>query len=489
MAGVAVMLAAVIAVPAAAQALDTPIVQLTAGGGHACGLGSDTRTYCWGRGAEGQLGDGRTTYRSSPVMVNTPAGASFTQLTAGQGHTCGLGSDAKTYCWGFGDYGQLGDGGTANRSNPGAVNLPAGVTLTQLTSGDRNTCGLGSDAKTYCWGIGNYGQLGNGGTPERSSPVAVSTPAGVSFTQLAGGINHTCALGSDTKAYCWGMGGKGQLGDGGTGIQSSPVAVNTPAGLTFTRLTAGGYHMCGLGSDAKAYCWGFGDHGQLGDGGNVNRSSPVAVTTPAGVTFTQLAAGSNHTCGLGSDTRTYCWGYGFYGQLGNGDTLKRSTPAEVTTPAGVTFTQLAAGWHFTCGLGSDTKAYCWGLNETSQLGDGGIANRSAPVAVSLTSSPGAPPPPANPPSAAPQPPAGVTVTTGNQQITVSWTAPSDLGDGTLTGYTVTVQPGGNSCTTVTTTCTITGLPEGMTYLITAVTTTTAGTSLAGNRYSGPPSRR
>ncbi|MEU4621854.1 hypothetical protein AB0G04_18005 [Actinoplanes sp. NPDC023801] len=188
--------------------------------------------------------------------------------------------------------------------------------------------------------------------------------------------------------------------------------------MSLTQVAAGGFHTCGLGSDTNTYCWGLNETSQLGNGATANRSGLVAVTTPAGVSFTQLAAGSNHTCGLGSDDKTYCWGYGHYGQLGNGDTANRSTPAAMTTPAGASFTRLIAGWHHTCALGSDTNTYCWGLNETSQLGDGGTADRSTPVAVPIT--------PASSPPAAPQPPTGVTITAGDQQITVSWTAPSDL---------------------------------------------------------------
>jgi alpha-tubulin suppressor-like RCC1 family protein len=484
--GVAVMMAAVLAGPAAAQSAEIQIVHLTAGSGHTCGLSSEGMAYCWGRAAEGQLGDGRTTYRSGPVAVLTPAGVSFTQLTAGQGHTCGLGSDSKTYCWGFNDRGQLGDGSTSNRSAPVAVNTPAGVSFTGLSAGDRNTCGLGSDGKTYCWGTNDHGQLGDGGAAPRPTPGAVNMPAGVSFTQLSGGAYHTCALGNDAKTYCWGMGGNGQLGDGANTTRSSPVVATAPAGVSFTQLAVGSFHTCARGSDNKSYCWGLNENGPLGNGATANTSGLVEVISPAGVSFTHLVAGTIHTCGLGSDAKTYCWGYGRYGQLGNGDTANRLTPAPIIAPAGVTFTGLIAGWYHTCGLGSDTKTYCWGLNETSQLGDSGTMDRSTPIAVPLTSSPAGPQPPASP--VVPQPPTGVTVTAGGQQITLSWAAPSDLGNGTLTGYTATTSPGGNSCSTVSTTCTIAGLADGIPYTITMVTTTTAGVSTVSNLYAGPPSR-
>jgi alpha-tubulin suppressor-like RCC1 family protein len=279
------------------------------------------------------LGNGTTADQSSPVVVNAPApGVTFTQLTAGSFHTCGLGSDTKAYCWGQAAEGVLGNGDTTNQSSPVAVNAPPGVTFTHLTAGGLNTCGLDSDGKAYCWGYGSTGGLGNGDTAHRSSPVAVNAPApAVTFTQLATGNGYTCGLGSDTKAYCWGFNGNGQLGNGDTTNRSRPVAVNAPPGVTFRQLAPSGWHTCGLGSDSNAYCWGWGSSGQLGNGDNTEQLSPVAVNAPTPrVTFTQLATGNSHTCGLGSDTKAYCWGAGSGGGLGNGSTADQSTPVAVS---------------------------------------------------------------------------------------------------------------------------------------------------------------
>ncbi|MBW6433719.1 S8 family serine peptidase [Actinoplanes hulinensis] len=358
------------------------LVQVTAGEDHTCGLDSDAKTYCWGAGYYGQLGNGDTADHPTPVPVTTPDGVSFTQLTAGWYHTCGLGSDTTTYCWGSGWDGKLGNGGTEDQLTPVPVLAPGGVSFTQLTAGISHTCGLGSDTTTYCWGAGDYGQLGNGGTEDQLTSVPVAAPGGVSFTQLTAGANHTCGLGSDTTTYCWGLGRWGPLGNGGTEDQLTPVAVAAPNGVSFTYLTAGTDHTCGLGSDTTTYCWGSNYNGQLGTGDTADHPTPVAVTAPNGVSFTQLTAGWAHTCGLGSDTKTYCWGGGATGQLGNGDTENQLTPVPVAAPNGVTFTQIDAGLQYTCGLGSDTRTYCWGLNIVGQLGNGGAWDQSTPVAVS-----------------------------------------------------------------------------------------------------------
>ena len=131
-------------------------------------------------------------------------------------------------------------------------------------------------------------------------------PAGVSLTQISAGESYTCALGSDNKAYCWGSGSFGRLGNNTTVNASTPVAVHQgqiPAGVSLTQIAAGYYHICALGSDAKAYCWGSGSDGRLGNNTTVNASTPVAVhqgQIPTGVSFTQIVTGGDHTCALGS---------------------------------------------------------------------------------------------------------------------------------------------------------------------------------------------
>ncbi|MBB4754059.1 S8 family serine peptidase [Actinoplanes lobatus] len=362
-------------------------VQVTAGMNHTCALDSDAKAYCWGWGGNGQLGnaDADPAYQLTPVAVAAPAGVGFTRLTAGWSHTCGLSSDSKAYCWGYNFHGQLGTGDTADRPAPVPVTAPAGVSFIQLTAGYNHTCGLSSDSKAYCWGGGYAGQLGNGDTDTvmQLTPVPVTAPDGVGFAQLTAGTTHTCGLGNDSKAYCWGDNFHGQLGTGETGHtgdRATPVPVTAPAGVSFTQLTADNDHTCGLGSDTTTYCWGDGSNGRLGNGDTADQATPVPITAPPGVSFTQLTAIYSHTCGLGSDSKAYCWGSGSSGQLGNGDTADRATPVPIAAPAGVSFTQLTAGHFHTCGLGSDTKTYCWG---EGPLGNGDTTNESTPVAVKL----------------------------------------------------------------------------------------------------------
>ena len=316
-------------------------------GSRACAISLSNRAYCWGSGSNGQLGNNSTTNSSIPVAVNTTgvlAGKTIKQISAGSFHTCAIASDDKAYCWGSGSNGQLGNNSTTNSSIPVAVNTTgvlAGKTIKQISAGSFHTCAIASDDKAYCWGSGSNGQLGNNSTTNSSIPVAVNTTgvlAGKTIKQISAGSFHTCAIASDDKAYCWGRGSNGQLGNNSTTNSSIPVAVNTTgvlAGKTIKQISAGSFHTCAIASDDKAYCWGRGSNGQLGNNSTTNSSIPVAINSTgvlAGKTIKQISNGSSHTCAIASDDKAYCWGSGTSGQLGNNSAANSSVPVRVYAP-------------------------------------------------------------------------------------------------------------------------------------------------------------
>jgi alpha-tubulin suppressor-like RCC1 family protein len=330
---------------------------------------------CWGWNKDSQLGDGTTIQRSTPVNV-VELTSGVTAITTGFVHTCALVSGGGVRCWGWNDLGQLGDGTTTDRSTPvEVVGLASGVTA--IAAGGFSTCALISGGGVKCWGDNQYGQLGDGTTVQRNTPVDVGGLS-ISVMAIATGGFHTCALTSGGGVKCWGENWKGQLGDGTTDQRSTPVDV---VGLTsgVTAITASEDHTCALTSGGGVKCWGMNWSGQLGNGTHTQSSIPVEVSGLAsGVTG--IAAGTFHTCALLSGGGARCWGWNEYGQLGDGTTTNRSTPVEVTGLASGA-TAITTGMFFTCALIMSGGARCWGSNGESQLGDGTTTQRSTPVEV------------------------------------------------------------------------------------------------------------
>jgi alpha-tubulin suppressor-like RCC1 family protein len=152
------------------------------------------------------------------------------------------------------------------------------------------------------------------------------------------------------------------------------------ADLTFTDVAAGGQHSCGIATDGKTWCWGDGFSGQLGLGQLSTESNPVEVDA-GGVRFTRIYAGGGHTCGLTAAGKAYCWGDNRAGQVGDGSTTDRLRPVEVAASA--SFEELSLGATHTCGRTSGGAINCWGGNGRGQLGDGTRGNRTRPVRIAI----------------------------------------------------------------------------------------------------------
>jgi alpha-tubulin suppressor-like RCC1 family protein len=290
--------------------LSTGITAIGGGVFHTCALASGGGVKCWGHNLYGELADGTTIDRPTPVDV-TGLAVGVTQLAVGGFHACARRADGGVVCWGGGS---LGNGKYAIALAAAQVSgLPAGIAA--ISAGERHTCALTAAGGAKCWGENLDGQLGIGTATNALTPRDVSGLLS-SGVVVAAGSYHSCAVTTGGGAACWGSNYYGQLGDGTAGRSFAPVAVT---GLTagVAAVAAGGYHSCALTTGGGVKCWGNNTYGQLGNGTTAQSLVPVDVTgLSAGVVA--IAVGGAHSCALTSGGGVKCWGYNLYGQLGNG---------------------------------------------------------------------------------------------------------------------------------------------------------------------------
>ncbi len=364
-----------------------------------CGLGFGGDVYCWGPREVYLPGTGA--YATAPTKVTSDPtlldGKVIRQLTDDAMHTCALTGAGAAYCWGYGAQGQLGLGSRSSNYRPQPVltsGALSGVKLRAITAGEYHTCAVSGAGKAYCWGAGEAGQIGDSNARSRIAPRAVDTSGvlkGKTLVDITAGDVYTCAVDTAGAAYCWGAGGQGQLGNGTMSTSTTPVRVSTAGALngkTLVAIEAGYAHVCALDSAGAVYCWGNNVYGELGNGGAKNSATPVAVDvsgTLAGKTVTDVSAGDSTTCVVSSAGKVYCWGDGAAGQLGDGTTGSRNpTPHAVDSSgvlAGVSVTDVSVGGRSVCVVSAADHAYCWGSSSSGQLGYGGYRTQTRPVAM------------------------------------------------------------------------------------------------------------
>jgi len=313
----------------------------------------------------------------------------FIKIAAGSAHTVALKSDGTVWAWGWNHFGQLGDGTDINRTIPVQVVSPDGdghlLDIIEIAGGSDHTIALKSDSTVLTWGSNEYGQLGDGSTSDSYSPVQVVGPSGVGYLTgiiaIAGDMYHTIALKSDSTVWTWGRNSSGQLGNGTTTNSSTPVQVVNSDGVGF--LTGiididGGSHTIALKSDSTVWTWGSNIWGQLGDGTNISKTTPVQVLNHDGVGYLTsifaIAIGDSHSIALKWDGTVWTWGSNSSGKLGDGSSVFRNTPVQVVGSDGIGYLNeiidIAGGSHHTIALKTDSTMWSWGNNHCGQLGDG-----------------------------------------------------------------------------------------------------------------------
>jgi alpha-tubulin suppressor-like RCC1 family protein len=345
-------LIAAVALGAAGCVSNASAGELAAGGGHTCATSSGP-VYCWGWGQSGQLGDGgNLNVSATPVAV--PDSRGLIDLDAGGEHTCGRDAAGKVKCWGYDRWGQIGNGPAGSIGAVEAIGITDAV---QVAAGDQHSCALIDGGAIKCWGHGYHGQLGTGQFEESNVPVAVTVvPDALS---IAAGSHHTCAIVGLGQVQCWGRNHKGQLGSAPVADPGVASAVTVPGIELAVALAAGAAHTCALIVDGTVQCWGDNTYGQLGAG---------AVTGAV-----EISSGDQHTCVRHADGSMSCWGYNGEGQLADGDVPNHSLTA--VPVLGIDSADLISlGSVHSCARVSAAPVNfkCWGRGNFGQLGDGQV---------------------------------------------------------------------------------------------------------------------
>jgi alpha-tubulin suppressor-like RCC1 family protein len=354
-------------IPTPVEAGATRWVSLGLGTRHTCAIDSEGQLWCAGYAASGALGAGEGS-RRTPVEI---AGR-WERPSAGEDATCAFGrAEQSIGCWGSNENGLLGDGVVLDRRSPGPLLPP---TFLSFDLGDHG-CGIGLIGVRACWGPNNLGQLGNGTTTGSSTPMSFGPTT--AWSKLSPSRSHTCGI-SMTAMYCWGRNSERQTGQPAAPSPNpdAPVLNQMMVPGTWKDVGTGIVFSCGLRNDSKPYCWGFAGEGQLGNGSATPTGpTPVAVTTTQ--TFDRIFVGARHACAITVAGSAWCWGWNKFGQLGDGSASNRSTPVQL---AG-TWLALSLGEEHTCGIRSDRTLACWGRNHFGQLGDGTLFDHIDPTPV------------------------------------------------------------------------------------------------------------
>lgn len=353
-----------------------PVVSLAMGGGdHSCAVLRSGAVRCWGYNFSGQLGNsaGLGTLSRVPVPAGVLAPA---ELVAGGNHTCAVLASRTASCWGWGMYGQLGNGAFGDSVTP--VTVTSITNAQELAAGAYHTCALVAGGSVRCWGRNDLGQLGDPTLATTAPANRFATPVtatGVSGAQaITTGSCQSCALLGDDTVKCWG----GPM-NGAAPYQNDPVVITSLAGVV--SFTSGTCHNCAVVAGGKVKCWGRNTHGELGNG-TVNVDSPTEAVFVDGIdSATAVVSGSFHSCALLSGRTVVCWGDNRRGQLGaeSCSTCPASAVSSVTGAIAV-----AVGMNHTCALLTGGTVKCWGDNTWGQLGlDPAVVQTSA-VPVTIT---------------------------------------------------------------------------------------------------------
>lgn len=341
-----------------------PWTAVAAGSFHTCGIKASGAMLCWGDNETGQLGFPVTQPAAHPRLIasarrwHSIAPGTYMEL----GNTCAVDTGGALWCWGDNTSGQYGNGSLTSKAVP--AHSGGALLWSTVSLGSYHACGI-SGGELYCWGTEKFYVMGTG--EKTLTPRHVAPPAGqTGWAEVSAGTLHTCAITlPGRRLYCWGSNRGGQLGTGDLEDAAAPVAVATTE--AWRSVNAGSYvsegNTCAISTGGELYCWGDNNYGQVGDGTRGDRNTPVKLAGR----WQSVTLGGVHACAIDDAGKLWCWGNNAAGQTGAADlNATLTTPLQVGEAAD--WSQLTAGATHTCALNTSGALFCWGDNDSGQLG-------------------------------------------------------------------------------------------------------------------------
>jgi alpha-tubulin suppressor-like RCC1 family protein/fibronectin type 3 domain-containing protein len=357
--------------------------EVSAGSQHTCAVGSNGTLWCWGLNRSGELGSATGVGLGDPNSAPARVGGATNWVhvsaggnsVSGRGFTCGVQSDGTLWCWGSNKYGQLGNTTNLGTDDPTSVPTQVGIgtTWSSVSAGMSSTCGLQTNGTAWCWGLNYDGELGNTAHITTEDPTTAPTQvgSGTTWSSVSVGSDQTCATRADNTLWCWGGNVYGQLGNS-VHLDGTPTTSPTQVAGAWSQVSTGSGFTCAVQTGGTVWCWGLNIYGQLGNTTGVTTFDQHPTPTQVGTAsnWSTISAGDNQTCAVTTAHAAFCWGRNDLGELGSsshvGTTTATTSPVQVGSATN--WSSIDAGAVHTCARTTGGGVFCWGSNESGQLG-------------------------------------------------------------------------------------------------------------------------